>query len=111
MEFSSVDLPYADHSLLIHALTLRVILSFGPDTPPLAMQPLNVPIGPNGSGKSNLLEAIGLLRCMPTKLTAPMRGVGGSGVKEWIWKGAKNGRAQMAAAALEMRASWIEDNF
>ncbi|MEX1027069.1 MAG: AAA family ATPase [Candidatus Paceibacterota bacterium] len=83
--------------MLIHELTLRGVLSFGPDTPPLAMQPLNVLIGPNGSGKSNLVEAIGLLRSTPSKLTAPMRGTGGSGVKEWIWKGVKNGHAQVEA--------------
>ncbi len=83
--------------MLIHELTLRGVLSFGPDSPPLAMQPLNVLIGPNGSGKSNLVEAIGLLRSTPTKLTAPMRGTGGSGVKEWIWKGAKNGHAKVEA--------------
>jgi predicted ATPase len=79
--------------MLIHELTFRGVLSFGPDTPPLVMQPLNVLIGPNGSGKSNLLEAIGLLRSTPTKLTTPMRGTGGSGVKEWVWKGVKNGHA------------------
>ncbi|MGI8982172.1 MAG: AAA family ATPase [Pirellulaceae bacterium] len=83
--------------MFIHELTLRGVLSFGPDTPPLAMLPLSVLIGPNGSGKSNLVEAIGLLRSTATKLTAPMRGTGGSGVKEWIWKGAKNGHAQLEA--------------
>ena len=83
--------------MLIHELTLRGILSFGPDTPPLAMQPLNVLIGPNGSGKSNLVEAIGLLRSTPSKLTAPLRGTGGSGVTEWLWKGTKNGNAQVEA--------------
>lgn len=81
--------------MLIHELTLRGVLSFSPDTPPLDMQPLNVLIGPNGSGKSNLLETIGFLRSTPTKLTAPMRGTGGSSVKEWVWKGVKNGRAQV----------------
>ncbi|MFZ5830166.1 MAG: AAA family ATPase [Planctomycetota bacterium] len=83
--------------MLIHELTLRGLLSFGPETPPLAMEPLNVLIGPNGSGKSNLVEAVGLLRSAATKLTAPMRGTGGSGVKEWIWKGARNGHAQIEA--------------
>ena len=83
--------------MLIQELTLRGILSFGPDRPPLVMQPLNVLIGPNGSGKSNLVEAVGLLRSTATKLTAPMRGPGGSGVKEWIWKGARNGHAQVEA--------------
>jgi predicted ATPase len=83
--------------MLIHELTLRGILSFGPQTPPLALGPLNLLIGPNGSGKSNLLEAIGLLRSAPSKLTAPMRGVGGSGVGEWLWKGARDRRASVEA--------------
>ena len=48
--------------MLIHELTLRGILSFGPDSATLALRPLNLLIGPNGSGKSNLLEAISLLR-------------------------------------------------
>ena len=83
--------------MLIRELTLRGILSFGPDTPPLEMKPLNVLIGPNGSGKSNLVEAIGLLRSSATKLTAPMRGVGGSGVNDWIWKGGIGHQATIEA--------------
>lgn len=83
--------------MLVKELTVQGLLSFGPDTPPLEMRPLNVLVGPNGSGKSNLLEAISLLRSTPTKLTAPMRGTGGSGVKEWIWKGAKNSHARVGA--------------
>ncbi len=86
-----------DKPMLIHELKLSGILSFGPDTPPLAMRPLNVLIGPNGSGKSNLVEAIGLLRSAPTKLGTPMRGPGGGGVREWIWKGAPDGRAAIEA--------------
>ena len=83
--------------MLLHELTLKGVLSFGPDSPPLAMRPLNVLIGPNGSGKSNLVEAIGLLRSTATKVAAPMRGPGGGGVKEWIWKGANNGHARLQA--------------
>jgi len=79
--------------MLIHELRLAGLLSFGPDTPPLAMESLNVLIGPNGSGKSNFIEAIGLLRSAATKLAAPMRGTGGGGVTEWVWKGAPNGTA------------------
>lgn len=73
--------------MLIQELTLKGVLSFGPDSPPLPMRPLNVLIGPNGSGKSNFVEAIDLLRSSPNKLTSPMRGPGGGGVMEWIWKG------------------------
>lgn len=83
--------------MLIHELTLRGILSFAPDSPPLEMRPLNVLIGPNGSGKSNFIEALGLLRSAASKLAAPMRGPGGGGVKEWIWKGSPSEHAQIDA--------------
>lgn len=83
--------------MLIKEMSLRGLLSFGPDTPPLEMRPLNVLIGPNGSGKSNLVESIGLLRSAPTKLAAPMRGAGSGGVKEWLWKGSKDGHATIEA--------------
>ena len=73
--------------MLIHELRLSGLLSFGPETPSLKMESLNVLIGPNGSGKSNFIEALGLLRSAATKLSAPMRGTGSSGVTEWIWKG------------------------
>lgn len=82
--------------MLIRELTLRGLLSFGPETAPLPLLPLNVLIGPNGSGKSNLVEAIGLLRSTVTKLTGPMRASPG-GVSEWIWKGTENHLAKLAA--------------
>src|SRR5437870_6520072 len=41
------------------------LLSFGPDTPSLDLENLNVLIGPNGSGKSNLIEALALMRATP----------------------------------------------
>ncbi len=83
--------------MLIQELTLRGVLSFGLDSAPLEMRPLNLLIGPNGSGKSNLVETIGLLRSSASKLTEPMRGPGGGGVKEWIWKGVANQHAQVEA--------------
>jgi predicted ATPase len=81
--------------MLIEELTLRGLLSFGPKSEPLKLEPLNVLIGPNGSGKSNFVEAIGLLRSSATKLTAPLRGAGG--VSEWLWKGAKSRSASVDA--------------
>ena len=54
--------PAAPDVRLLRSITLRNILSFGPDTPPLELRALNVLIGPNGSGKSNLLDGINLLR-------------------------------------------------
>ena len=69
----------------IRTLQLRNLLSFGPDTPPIELGPLNVLIGPNGSGKSNFIEAIDLLPASPTDLVAPVRA--GGGTEEWLWKG------------------------
>ena len=83
--------------MLVKELTLRGLLSFGSKAETLTLQPLNVLIGPNGSGKSNLVEAIGLLRSSASKLTAPLRGTGGGGVKEWIWKGADDAIAAIEA--------------
>ncbi|MCY2927341.1 MAG: AAA family ATPase [Planctomycetota bacterium] len=90
--------------MLLHEITLRNLLSFGPDTPPLPLRPLNVFIGPNGSGKSNLIEALGLLRSAATKLTAPIRGPGGSGVREWIWKGSPAWHAHLEAVVENLTA-------
>lgn len=72
--------------MLLHAIHLSNFLSFGENTQPLQLRPLNVVIGPNGSGKSNLLESIDLLRSAPGKLLTPIRE--GGGVRDWLWKGA-----------------------
>jgi predicted ATPase len=69
----------------LRTIRLRNILSFGPDTPELELQSLNVLIGPNGAGKSNLIEAISLLQSAPTNLLDPIRA--GGGIAEWLWKG------------------------
>lgn len=71
--------------MLIHELSLKGLLSFGPDSRSIALRPLNVIIGPNGSGKSNLIEAIGLFRAAPRDLSAPVKEVGG--VRDWLFKG------------------------
>ena len=71
--------------MLIHRITIRDTLSFGPTPQTLILNPLNVLIGPNGSGKSNLIEVMGLLQVAPTDLAAPIRE--GGGIGNWIWKG------------------------
>jgi predicted ATPase len=73
--------------MLIEQLTLTNLLSFGPNTEPLELRPLNVVIGANGSGKSNLLEAIDLLRNAPEQIAKPIRE--GGGIRDWLWKGGK----------------------
>jgi len=86
--------------MLIHELRLAGLLSFGPDTPSMKMEQLNILVGPNGSGKSNFIEAIALLRSAATKLTTPIREKGGGGVAEWIWKGKPNGTAAIEATIM-----------
>lgn len=71
--------------MFLERIQLKNLLSFGPWTEEIELQPLNVLIGPNGSGKSNFIEAIGVLRAAPTDLAAPMRT--GRGVADWIWRG------------------------
>ena len=71
---------------LIRTIRLENILSFGPDTPELPLEPLNVLIGPNASGKSNVIEALSLLQAAPRDLQEPIRR--GGGTRDWLWKGA-----------------------
>lgn len=81
---------------LLRQIRLSNLLSFGPDTPALELENLNILIGPNGSGKSNLIEALALMRATPvppqTTYDNDVRGVVrlGGGVTEWIWKGTKD---------------------
>jgi predicted ATPase len=88
------------------------LLSFGPDTPALELENLNVLIGPNGSGKSNLIEALALMRATPVPpqatSDADVRGVvrRGGGVHEWVWKGA---RGQAASVELAINCSKRRD--
>jgi predicted ATPase len=74
----------------IKSLHIQNLLSFGPNSPQIALEPLNVLIGPNGSGKSNFIEVIGLLQNTPKDLATPIRE--GGGVVEWLWKRPKGPR-------------------
>jgi predicted ATPase len=80
----------------------RNILSFGPDTPELELQSLDVLIGPNGSGKSNLLEVISLLQAAPGNLLEPIQA--GGGIAEWLWKGS----ATVPVGEIEVTVSYPE---
>ena len=79
-------------------LHLQGLLSFPPVMEPIELQPLNVLIGPNGAGKTNLIEALELLRALPTGLGDAIRN--GGGVEEWLWKG--EGERRRAAIDVEM---------
>lgn len=69
----------------IQRIGLRGLLSFPTDMEPIELQPLNVLIGPNGSGKTNFVEALEILRALPTNLQDAIQTVGSS--DEWAWKG------------------------
>ncbi|MCK5244230.1 MAG: AAA family ATPase [Desulfobacterales bacterium] len=85
--------------MLIKTMNLKNLLSFGEVSDDITLGSLNVLIGPNGSGKSNLIEAISLLQATPTDLALPVRK--GGGVREWLWKGAK----ETPTARLEITVS------
>ncbi len=95
-----------DGKRFLHSIQLQGLLSFGPASQPIELQPLNVLIGPNGVGKSNLIEAINLLRTMPSDLTAGIRE--GGGITEMLWKGADANKSAYIQAVL---ASHPEERF
>ena len=80
-------------SILIREITPQSILSFGPETAPLVLGPLNIFIGPNGSGKSNFIDVIELLRATSGDIQTVIRK--GGGISEWIWKGASPEKASL----------------
>lgn len=82
-----------DEMRTIVEIGLRNLLSFGPDTEPIALKSLNVLIGPNGSGKSNFIEAVSLMRSTSSDMRTVIRR--GGGVSDWIWKGDPEGIASI----------------
>src|SRR5258708_90994 len=88
---------------VIRSIRIENLLSFGVDTPPLELRPLNVLIGPNGSGKSNLIEVLGLLQSTGRDLSQPIRE--GGGITEWLWKGTgkrKPANSKVPVASIEV---------
>ncbi|MGD2064308.1 MAG: AAA family ATPase [Nitrospirota bacterium] len=84
-----------DDQRLLRQISLRNLLSYGPDTEPIVLGALNVLIGANGSGKSNLIEAIALLRSAASDPRPVIRR--GGGIHEWIWKGSPRAAATIEA--------------
>ena len=68
------------------SIQINNLLSFGPDSLPIELGPLNVIIGTNGSGKSNLFDVLALLKNAPGEFDKPIR-ESGCPLKEWFWKG------------------------
>lgn len=82
--------------LMLKKLTLKNLLSFGPEGVELELGPLNVLIGPNASGKSNLIDAIRLLAACSKDVADPI--IAGGGMQAWRHKhGDQNGQMSVAA--------------
>lgn len=71
--------------MFIKSIHLKNFLSYGDNSQPVELRPLNLLIGPNGSGKSNLIEALELISAAPKDLLTPIRD--GGGIRDWLWKG------------------------
>lgn len=71
----------------IERLKIKNLLSFSSEGIDLELESLNVLIGPNASGKSNLIEALGLLKSLPTDFAKAVRDCGG--INDMLWKGAE----------------------
>ena len=70
--------------MFLERISIKGLLSFGPEGIDLPMRPLNVLIGPNGSGKTNFIEALALLKSAPEDFSRPIRESGG--VREWLMR-------------------------
>ncbi len=75
--------------MLFKSLQLTNFLSFGSESKPFDLGPLNVLIGPNGSGKSNFIEAFSMLRNAAWDIGRYVQELGG-GVSEFIHKGVED---------------------
>jgi len=89
-------------SPLIQSLHLTGLLSYGPNSEPVELGPLNVLIGPNASGKSNLIQGLSLLRGAAGDLAGTVRQ--GGGIPEWLWKGPNS----QGTGQIEARVSFPE---
>ncbi|BDI33231.1 chromosome segregation protein SMC [Capsulimonas corticalis] len=74
-----------DGQRFLTSLHLKNLLSYGPNSEKIDLQPLNVLIGPNASGKSNFIEAIELLRATAGNIAG--RIYEGGGMAEYSYKG------------------------
>jgi predicted ATPase len=70
---------------LLRSLSITNLLSYGPATVTVDLEPLNVIIGPNGSGKSNLLTVLALLRSTVGNFEQTVKALGGAA--DLVWKG------------------------
>ncbi|MCX8506008.1 MAG: AAA family ATPase [Alphaproteobacteria bacterium] len=78
----------------IKSLTLQGILSFAPDSPPIALNRLNVIIGPNGAGKSNFVDILRFITTIPSDIEQGFYSLGGQ--SDFFWRGDWQGKDVLA---------------
>ncbi|PZS00240.1 MAG: chromosome segregation protein SMC [Candidatus Chloroheliales bacterium] len=102
-EPATTDAETPQRNIAIKSIKLTNLLSFGPDSEPLELGPLNVLIGANGSGKSNFIETLALLRAAAQgKYEEYIDEEGGA--DDWLWKGGSSSKA-----AIELIVSLDDD--
>lgn len=69
----------------IESIKVNNLLSFGPESEELKLEPLNVLIGPNASGKSNFLSVIFFIKSLSDDLVG--LDVDRGTIYDWFWKG------------------------
>lgn len=97
---SHMKLPVRPNPNPLRQVTLKNLLSFGPEPRTLDLKSLNILIGPNAAGKSNLIEALALMRATPIPAASSSSDVRAiirrsGGVSEWVWKGAPGNSASL----------------
>lgn len=80
----------------LSSITIKNLLSFGPEGVTLELQPLNVLIGPNGCGKSNILSVISLIQAAKRDIHEEMNK--GGGAMSWFHRPIVGGEAAPRAA-------------
>ena len=94
---------------MLKSIHLTNFLSYGENSRPIELRPLNVLIGPNGSGKSNLIEALELIHAAPRDVLKPIRE--GGGAHEWLWKGAASSLATATIDVVVERRESLKPGF
>lgn len=116
------DNPEPHRNIVVSSIKLTNLLSFGPDSEAIELQPLNILIGPNAVGKSNLIDALALLKAAAHRSLAEFLGQRG-GVGQWLWQGNTEttasievtlpypgGQSQLGDTALRYNISFTQGN-
>ncbi|PZS06476.1 MAG: chromosome segregation protein SMC [Candidatus Chloroheliales bacterium] len=107
-EPATTDAQAPQRNVAIKSIKLTNLLSFGPDSEPLELGPLNVLIGANGSGKSNFIEVLALLGSIPDGRMQDYVTESG-GENQWRWKGASDSPSAVELTVLH--DAWMHGTY